>query len=411
MNVNVANRECVKGALCKELVGPDPQGQELDCNSAVYFENWEEAAGPYKQKETGEEILQKDTPRIRYGVAVLYPIGQLDAEIEAGDEQDGIAEDEQESDGRRFAENAQDSIEQISARNDRPDDDSSNQSDDSETDTDDDFTLASANEMRQSCMGVSFVAEVTNDCQLVVKASGGRYSAFNVHIASADKSVVWWRRSAATLRATFSGAQLLDSESDKVDPPTYEELEVHGLNLMVEAYSRPVEGNQKLRLITVALVNRTSNQTGSTDSNCLFQSHFSVWFEQEGSRLASILPYPEGRQTKLDEEEQSIALLYRNKKTFAVGHGCAADWRDPDVTERKSEIWATCLPDVEVPSITSDVTRKDGTPVEISMSLLAGLQPGKDGFTELEEAVSLYEQWIKDQKSAAENRFFARSCG
>jgi hypothetical protein len=33
----------------------------------------EKSYGPWKQKETGEEILQRDPPSKRYGIGVLYP--------------------------------------------------------------------------------------------------------------------------------------------------------------------------------------------------------------------------------------------------------------------------------------------------------------------------------------------------
>ena len=39
-----------------------------------------------------------------------------------------------------------------------------------------------------------------------------------------------------------------------------------------------------------------------------------------------IEPYPDVEQPDSDDEEQSIALLYRHQRTFAIGHGCAADW-------------------------------------------------------------------------------------
>ena len=63
--------------------------------------------------------------------------------------------------------------------------------------------------------------------------------------------------------------------------------------------------------------------------------------------------------------------------------------------ERVNWVSAECLPDVEIPSITPDVKREDGTAVEVAMAPLAGLIPGNNGFTALSEVVSLYEDWIK----------------
>ena len=55
------------------------------------------------------------------------------------------------------------------------------------------------------------------------------------------------------------------------------------------------------------------------------------------------MPYPEAEQSDRDEEEQSIDLLYRKRRTFAIGHGCAADWGKPhDGTEGIAVDWVRC---------------------------------------------------------------------
>ena len=71
----IGARDFVSSALRRELVGPSPQGKELDCAGDIKFPNWDAAAGPFRQKETGEEILTGDRPVKRYGIGVLYPIG------------------------------------------------------------------------------------------------------------------------------------------------------------------------------------------------------------------------------------------------------------------------------------------------------------------------------------------------
>ena len=50
-----------------------------------------------------------------------------------------------------------------------------------------------------------------------------------------------------------------------------------------------------------------------------------------------ILAYPDPDGRARDEEEESLDLLYREAQTFAVGHGCAADWKQdtmPPTRER-----------------------------------------------------------------------------
>jgi hypothetical protein len=61
---HMENRTQLIISLREELVGPSPQGEELDCSGEIRFED-----------ASGEEILMRDRPVKRYGVGVLYPIG------------------------------------------------------------------------------------------------------------------------------------------------------------------------------------------------------------------------------------------------------------------------------------------------------------------------------------------------
>ena len=72
MNINVENRQAIIDALKRELVGPAPDGSPLDLQK-LSFEKWEDAFGPFVDKDTGEEIIRRDRPSNRYGVAVLHP--------------------------------------------------------------------------------------------------------------------------------------------------------------------------------------------------------------------------------------------------------------------------------------------------------------------------------------------------
>ena len=74
MQQDFVNRELMLDALRRELVGPDPQGDPIDCSAKVAFQEQQESYGPYRDRTTGEEILQRDRPTKRYGIGVLYPL-------------------------------------------------------------------------------------------------------------------------------------------------------------------------------------------------------------------------------------------------------------------------------------------------------------------------------------------------
>src|SRR5437660_7006740 len=84
----VEGRSIILQTLREELVGPSPQGKEIDCNQLISFDDAKQSYGPWRQQDSGEEILMRDPPCKRYGVGVLYPLGTPTEEIS----QDPIAE-------------------------------------------------------------------------------------------------------------------------------------------------------------------------------------------------------------------------------------------------------------------------------------------------------------------------------
>ena len=76
MPSHVANREELIEALRLELVGPDPRlGEPVHLVDGLELENVKDLFVPWVQEGTGEEILTRDRPTKRYGVAVLFPAG------------------------------------------------------------------------------------------------------------------------------------------------------------------------------------------------------------------------------------------------------------------------------------------------------------------------------------------------
>ncbi|MEZ5343569.1 MAG: helicase-related protein [Acidimicrobiales bacterium] len=135
---------------------------------------------------------------------------------------------------------------------------------------------------------------------------------------------------------------------------------------------------------------------GRADEVGLFQSEFRVRIE--GAAEGAFLPYPDVGASAADPEELSNALLYRDAQTYAVGHGCAAEWSEDTGALGSGELVAQCLPSFEAPSISPDVLLEDGTRLEVPMRPLAGLDPNDDGMPALVTVVAEYERWIERQR-------------
>lgn len=389
---HIANRDEIIRVLKEELYGPSRNGTEIDISQIQPFQKAEEAYGPFREKGTGEEIIQRDDPTKHYGVGVLHPLGIIDEEKVDGQEGiglgvnaeerliSGVIDDSTSDNLNKTIDNTLGNL--VSVNNDT---------------NPDDFDLSIANSYKPSIIGVSFLAEFHENSILKVNASGGRYREFPVVIAGAERK--WWVRSEVKIYAEFHAKDILASKKVKLSPSLVETNNTEDLNLQIEVYSRPTSEQNNQRLMTVCLVNRTE-----TDHKefVLFQAFFTATITTPDA-TSCILPYPRPPFENLDEEERSIELLYRKSTTFAVGHGCAAGWNVSPKGNRANWISAECLPQFETPSMTPDITDENGHEIKVRMATLAGLVVDDDGFSTLEHVVASYEAWISTKQSEIGN--------
>lgn len=373
-------RDVIELSVRRELVGPEPgevkRGEALDLAAGpVHFESWEAARGPWHDAATGEEILTEADPLRRYGVGVLYPQG-TEAVAAGRESTSGIP-------GLPSDDVVQDSVSTIEVTpQSQPEADS------------DDFDLRDANSYNPSAMAVSFRLRIGDGQSLEVAATGASYEKIPVLIGTARRD--WWLRRPMTFVANVSEKILraTDKKLCAVDATGLGESRVHP---QVQVYSRPLAGDSSgtTRLVTIVLVNTTR---GSGSAATLLQARFEVT-ARGGSRIE---PYPDAKAPGVsDHEARSISLLYRNKRTFAIGHGCAAGWDDPPPGGTVAVVRAEPLPAYEVPSLTSEIFDVGGDGVrrrvQASMSDLAA--GSAEGDRQLDSVLALYARWIEDRRS------------
>jgi len=392
---HIANRKKMVIALRREMMGPAPFGQPVDCsNGKIICEDLESLYNPNVQKNPYNEILKGESPHRRYGVGVLYPVGNINVENEDPEESGTLEETPtEEGIGKECLKNLEKSLNEIGSGG-------------PEKETED-FDISLANLARPCSMGFSFLAELNNDCSLTITAKGGRYRRREAeHTESGKtKTTLWWLRSNVKITTTFKAQSILEKNGiipSDVPPVT---VNCDGLDIRIELFSRPApsnkEGNSPLRLITICMVNRTGMKAvDSLDENCLFQSRFVVKaVDRNGAGI--VHPYPVPELSSSNEEEQSLRLLYRKSLTFATGHGCAADWDSTEGATRSSAVKAVPFPVFETASITPQIFREDGSELLVSMISLAGLDKNNDGMSSLEEVVQRYGLWIDKKEEEA----------
>ncbi|MFI7640594.1 helicase-related protein [Nonomuraea sp. NPDC049400] len=366
----LGSREKVLKDLQSELVGPKPLGKPLDLSKIISFPTKEDARGPWRDAATGEEILHDFKPLRRYGMATLAPAGE-EEDLENSAPELGTSSDELPEPliNDQIIEKRQAGISRI------------------KDELDDDLDLSLANTRKQSTIGISVHCQLPDDARIIVSASFGRYRSFQAEVAGSTRDP-WWVRSPVSVQATFTAKSLAPTGARRLVLPDEMFIEgADGLEIQVLAFSRCIDGKH---IVTITVTNRTS---GTGDKATLFQAQFSAMVEGGGA----FLPYPEERgRRQLDPEEQSIALLYRHHQTFALGHGCAADWaREPG--ETTTRIDAVCLPAFETPSVTPVILREDGSKLSVSMTVLAKPERREEAAAQVEEVIFRYQQWIAKQ--------------
>lgn len=397
---HISNRNLILSKLFEELIGPAPAGEEVDISTLpLSFESKEGAYGPFIVKGSGEEILIRDNPSKRYGIGVLYPFGTED-KIEdrldrAGkDAVGGFIEQNLENLDIPFEEHIH--TEKITSQ-------AGNINENLSTITKDDnpidLDLSSSNEYQQSSIGITFLAILEKASVLELNFTGGRY--FRIPVVIEGKELIWWARKPIQYVVRILPEQLLTHGNKIIRPSNYQpdyELNTEDLNMGFEVLIRNFGDSNSEKLITVSFVNR-SLSSGRLDEGCIFQSKFEAKVISPNG-IDNILPYPGAPISQLDKEEQSLALLYRNLPPYCIGHGCAGNWARDKEAHNATIVIAEPLPTFESPSTTPDIEDFNGTPISISMALLAGLKPEEgNGFDELEKLISTYKKWIEQKRN------------
>ncbi len=385
---HIEARDLIITELRRELVGPAPDGKPLRTEGLVEFRNDQEAfANPWYEETTGEEILVRVRPSERYGVGILFAYGEnnrissdmtldnvIPAEVQIGPDPEIKKE---------ISSELQDALEEIRDRG----------TPQQQILSEEESRLTTNVTPRPSSMAVSFMIDLDDYPTLYVEAFGGRYH--KIKVKYGDKQVDWYRRQPIRIEVVYDERLLHNVGLLRATNPVSENLD--GFNLDIELYSRIYRNDRRKRIVTVTLINRTDASTFDEEYT-LFQAGFRVFAHDKNGR-GCIPPYPEESDElikQFDDEESSIALLYRDMKTFAIGHGCSAEWGNI-IEERASEIKAEVLPSVEVPSVTPDLKDVSGELITSSMIILAGQVDGEDGFSELQEVINGYEEWILEQ--------------
>lgn len=275
------------------------------------------------------EVLDSVPPHKRYTLGVLFPV---DTSID-----NELIEEEDESRGIVLKEDT----------------------------VDDPVTLSG--QWMPSSMGLSFFFQ--GDPELIVEAYGSIYEKI-------EGSSVWVRQSVFDKQ---------NPDIQNLSPGLGSKARISVLNGAgeINVHWRSLGGGY---LVTITLVNSKNKITKDVKGeDCICQAGFRC-----AVKNGEIREYPSTNILTTDIEEQELQVIYRQKKVYAVGHGCSANWD----TERQfpGYLKTEVLPTAYVPGIDHNI---DENPDILLIKNLADTSREKrKTINELVAFCGYFEKWI-----------------
>lgn len=387
---NVENRDALIETLKAELIGPIPVNDSLmipmKVKEEVLLDTSEDIYKHYYNSENGEEILQRNAPIMQYSAGILFPHKTENEIVEELPEYDSNTGSEE---SETLTTDGELQINKMAQRK---------QYDDEETPD----LMPGKNDFNPSSIGISFYLKAENSAPSInVNLTGGIYWPFKVGVKGESRKWDWWCRKPAFFKdrageITFDLSEALNAKKlvEKKNV-TFEHL-----TFQLQVYVRKLESRNtgEELLVTVSATNITENDQVRDMEKMLYQSQLSIEIKEGAGEF---LPYPnsihhtDGSQ---DEEVLSSKLLYRKANTYALGHGCSADWISNSDGDGIIEISTTFLPEQEVINMTPDIRDQHGNELSLSMMELAGAKTGAKPVEQvLSSLISSYEKWIEDK--------------
>lgn len=177
----------------------------------------------------------------------------------------------------------------------------------------------------------------------------------------------------------FSGSDYIDANRD-----------IDGTTAKVTALRTKI--SEGIWSLSIMLVNGLS-EVPAKAYHCIYQPVLEI--SSADNDFVFIESSAEADIDNMDDEEQSLDLLYRDKKIFGTGLGVSVDWSIDKNGD--GSIWSDYFPISEVPPMSFDLPSNDKISVEqLSMKYLSDLDK-TDKSTKLgalQSLVDLYKAWV-----------------
>ncbi len=162
-------------------------------------------------------------------------------------------------------------------------------------------------------------------------------------------------------------------------------------DIWVEHIARPIDDDSIT--LSVFLVNRRpySDPGRPPADRWIFQPQLAVT-DVNGAAIFSPREL-EPEIVRTDRDLESNALLYRHRREFAIGHGCAVKW-SPVEGALASEVCTDLIPHIELPK----VSPKEIPGASLDMDALSKVRSGEELKGHLNPLADAYAAWIHSKR-------------
>ena len=322
----------------REFIGPDP----LNIEGMI--------------QDNGEEILSSDPPSIRYIAGILFPQKTKCDSVPDGYEPDKAKDDDspdsklQDVPSGGVGEYLMDAEELMNL----------------------------SNSYQQSAMSMTIA--VNSGDSLLGEIKAGTYSVIKEKKEDSGYEHVKYPRKQLIWNNNDKYIPLPDDKKKKNVLDVYDGEKKTDLRFHI-TYRYKIDN---VYIYTFTLENSKVNTSGHfKDEDCYYQVEFSLISKNGFS------PIPEKQKLIIDDNDYlSNQMLYRNVKTYGIGHGCAVTWDDKEEIIRK--ISTSIFPEYEVKPIIPNAI--DG--ISLDMYKMSDIGDKNDIIKELELLCDKYEKWI-----------------
>ncbi len=233
--------------------------------------------------------------------------------------------------------------------------------------------------IKPSSFGLTFSVD-SNASEIIADVEYGSYSSQEVKVGQKSKN--GYQR---TSHSELFSIPMVDSKKETIPFASKSDFKLQ--------YS--VKKHGKKFIVSIFVINDFDHRSQESvpAEACIFQPKIKIHSKQDGEKIF-VNTSSDSDNSNKDLEEKIFDLMFRNKQSFSIGHGCSVMWNDKDIENNKvSKLETTFVPKTTLPKI--EPMKSD---LEcLSMEKLFKVKDISEYSELIKPLVQQYRNWIKTE--------------